>query len=74
MSALYDMGILNDRVDLDSFEADFSDLAERVYSSNMGNIDADRLQREMMDIAYLDDIPACSNDTWTLSCPRAMLQ
>lgn len=52
MSALYDMGILNDRVDLDSFEADFSDLAERVYSSNMGNIDADRLRREMMDIAY----------------------
>jgi len=52
MSALYDMGILNDRVDLDSFEADFSDLVERVYSSSMGNIDADRLRREMMDLAY----------------------
>ncbi len=52
MSALYDMGILNERVDLDSFEADFSDLIERVYLSNMGSIDADRLRREMMDIAY----------------------
>jgi len=52
MSALYDMGILNDQVDLDSFEADFSDLVERVYLSSMGDIDTDRLRREMMEIAY----------------------
>lgn len=52
LSALYDIGILNDQVELDNFEADFADLVERVYSSNMGSIDMNRLRREMLDLAY----------------------
>lgn len=52
LSALYDMGILNDSVDLDDFETDFSDLVERIYSSNLGSIDVNRLRQEIMDLAY----------------------
>jgi len=35
MNALYDLGILNDRINLDDFEGEFNDVVERIYSSNM---------------------------------------
>lgn len=52
MSALYDLGILNDRINLDDFEGEFDDVVERIYSSNMGSIDINLLRQEIMSLTY----------------------
>ncbi len=52
MSALYDLGILNDRINLDDFEGEFDDVVERIYSSNMGSIDINILRKEILSLTY----------------------
>jgi len=52
MSALYDLGILNDSINLDDFEGEFDDVVERIYSSNMGSIDINLLRQEIMSLTY----------------------
>jgi len=52
MGALYDMGILNDRINLDDFEGEFDDVVERIYSSNMGSIDVNLLRQEILSLTY----------------------
>ncbi len=52
LSALYDMGIINDQMPLDDFEADFYDLTDRVYSSSMGNINMNRLREDIMQLSF----------------------
>lgn len=52
LSALYDMGILNDKLNLDDFEADFIDIVEQVYATEMGNIDMNRLRQDILELAF----------------------
>ncbi|NMC27346.1 MAG: hypothetical protein GYA42_04285, partial [Syntrophomonadaceae bacterium] len=52
MSALADLGILKQNIDLDDFEGEFADMVERVYSSNIGGIDINALRQEIMSLAY----------------------
>jgi ubiquinone biosynthesis protein len=52
MSALYDLGILNESINLDDFEGEFSDMVERVYSSHIGGIDIDSLRKEILSLTY----------------------
>lgn len=52
MSALFDMGIMNDRIDLDDFEGEFADVVERIYSSNIGGIDMNLLRKEILSLTY----------------------
>lgn len=52
MSALYDLGIIPDGINLDDFEGEFADVAERLYSSNLGNIDLNLLRQEILDLTY----------------------
>jgi len=52
MAALYDMGILNEDVDIDDFEEAFFDVVDRVWTSNMDNIDINRLRQEIMELAF----------------------
>ena len=52
MSALADLGILRQNIDLDDFEGEFADMVERVYSSNIGGIDINSLRQEILSLAY----------------------
>lgn len=52
ISALYDMGIIPDNVNLDDLEGEFADLLERLYSSTLGEIDLNMLRLEIMDLTY----------------------
>ncbi len=52
MSALYDLGILNDNINLDDFEGEFANVVDRIYSSNMGGIDINSLRKEILGITY----------------------
>jgi len=52
MSALYDLGIIPDGINLDDFEGEFADVVERLYSSNLGDIDLNLLRQEIMDLTY----------------------
>lgn len=52
MSALFDMGIMNDKIDLDDFEGEFADVVERIYSSNIGGIDMNLLRKEILSLTY----------------------
>lgn len=52
ISALYDLGILNNHVNLDDFEGEFADVVERIYSSNMGSIDINVLRQEIQSLTY----------------------
>lgn len=52
MSALYDLGIMNDRINLDDFEGEFADVIERIYSSKMGGIDMNLLRKEILSLTY----------------------
>lgn len=52
MSALNDLGIMNDRINLDDFEGEFADVVERIYSSKMGGIDMNLLRKEILSLTY----------------------
>ncbi len=52
MSALYDLGIISDGINLDDFEGEFADMMERIYSSSLGDIDMNLLRQEILDLTY----------------------
>lgn len=52
MSALYDLGIIKDGINLDDFEGDLTDVVERIYSSTMGGIDVNVLRQEILSLTY----------------------
>jgi len=52
MSALYDLGIIKDGINLDDFEGEMADMIERIYSSNMGGIDVNLLRQELLSLTY----------------------
>ena len=52
ISALYDMGIIPDSVNLDDLEGEVADLLERLYSSALGDIDINLLRQEILDLTY----------------------
>jgi ubiquinone biosynthesis protein len=52
MATLEDMGIITDSVDMDAFQEDFSDLIEMVSASRIGNLDMNRIRKDLLDIAY----------------------
>jgi ubiquinone biosynthesis protein len=52
MSALFDLGIIKDGINLDDFEGELTDMVERIYSSNMGGIDINVLRQEILSLTY----------------------
>ncbi len=52
LSALSDLGIIPDDINLDDFEGEFEDMMERIYSSNLGDIDINLLRQEILDLTY----------------------
>jgi ubiquinone biosynthesis protein len=52
VATLEDMGIITDSVDMDSFQEDFEELVELVSASRIGNLDMNRIRKDLLDIAY----------------------
>ncbi len=52
MSALSDLGILKEGINLDDFEGELDDMVQRVFSSNMGGIDFNALRQEVLSLTY----------------------
>ncbi len=52
MSAMYDLGILNEDVDLDDFEGEFGNIIEAVYSSKLEDINITRLFKEIQALSH----------------------
>ncbi|MDD4802783.1 MAG: AarF/ABC1/UbiB kinase family protein [Syntrophomonas sp.] len=52
VATLEDMGILTDSVDMDAFQEDFADIIEQLSASRIGNLNMNRIRKNLMDIAY----------------------
>lgn len=52
MSALCDLGILQEGINLDDFEGELDDMVHRIFSSNMGGIDFNALRQEILNLTY----------------------
>jgi ubiquinone biosynthesis protein len=52
VATLEDMGIITDSIEMDAFQEDFSDLVELISASRIGNLDMNRIRKDLLDIAY----------------------
>ncbi len=52
VATLEDMGIITDSIDMDAFQEDFADLVELICASKIGNMDMNRIRKDLLDIAY----------------------
>ncbi|PKM77226.1 MAG: hypothetical protein CVU90_08745 [Firmicutes bacterium HGW-Firmicutes-15] len=52
VATLENMGIITDSVEMDAFQEDFSDLVELVSASRIGNLDMNRIRKDLLDITY----------------------
>jgi ubiquinone biosynthesis protein len=47
-----EMGIITGAVDMDKFQEDLSDLVEQISASRIGNLDMNRIRKDLLDITY----------------------
>jgi ubiquinone biosynthesis protein len=52
VATLEDMGIITEAVEMDAFQEDLADLLELVSASRIGNLDMNRIRKDLLDITY----------------------
>jgi len=52
VATLEEMGIINDYLEMEAFQEDFADLVELISASRIGNLDMNRIRKDLLDIAY----------------------